>query len=280
MARIPEDELERIKRENDLAAMVRASGVELRQQGKDLVGPCPFHSGDDTPSMTVTPEKRLWHCFGCGAGGDVIEWVRKTRGLSFLHAVEILRAGGPPPSFGASPVKTRPSGCWRRRSSLTPPTTSCCSRSSTTTTPRLRTSPEALAYLKKRCIDTPEARDPLQARLRQPHPRPAPAHQAARQDGLVIRERLERLGIYRASGREHLNGSLAIPILDADGQVTEMYGRKIVHHLRPAPPSHLYLPGPHRGVWQPRRLPRGPRGHPVRGADRRPDVLLPRLPAT
>jgi hypothetical protein len=80
-----------------------------------------------------------------------------------------------------------------------------------------------------------------------------------RRTGFEIRTRLQRLGIYRDSGHEHLAGSLVIPILGegrADGpgelmdrQVLGIYGRKIRDDLRPGTPLHLYLPGPHRGVF-------------------------------
>jgi hypothetical protein len=53
----------------------------------------------------------------------------------------------------------------------------------------------------------------------------------------------------RASGHEHLNGSLVVPVFDEEGRVAELYGRKIRNDLRPGTPLHLYLPGPHRGVW-------------------------------
>ena len=53
----------------------------------------------------------------------------------------------------------------------------------------------------------------------------------------------------RESGHEHLNGSLVVPIFDEAGRVVEMYGRKITTKLREGTPLHLYLPGPHRGVW-------------------------------
>jgi DNA primase len=57
------------------------------------------------------------------------------------------------------------------------------------------------------------------------------------------------VGILRASGHEHLTGSLVVPVIAEDGRVTEMYGRKITRNLRPGTPDHLYLAGPHRGVW-------------------------------
>ena len=58
MARIPEEEIERIKREVSLERLVEASGVELKKRGKDLFGRCPFHAPDETPSFSVTPAKR------------------------------------------------------------------------------------------------------------------------------------------------------------------------------------------------------------------------------
>ena len=93
MARIPETEIERIKQHTDLAALVRARGVELSQHGtKDLAGKCPFHK-DDQPSFIVSPEKGLYHCMGCGAAGNAIQFVQKFDGVSFRHAFELLIAG-------------------------------------------------------------------------------------------------------------------------------------------------------------------------------------------
>ena len=69
MPRIPDDEIERIKKTADLAALVRARGIELRKHGsKDLVGKCPFHA-DGEASFIVSPEKGLYHCIGVGVIG-------------------------------------------------------------------------------------------------------------------------------------------------------------------------------------------------------------------
>jgi DNA primase len=70
-----------------------------------------------------------------------------------------------------------------------------------------------------------------------------------RVEGARQRGRLEELGIFRESGHEHFVGSLVIPILNLNGEVVQMYGRKIRDHLRPGTEYHLYLPGPRRGVW-------------------------------
>jgi len=92
MARIPEQEIERLKNEVSVERLVEASGIELKKSGKDWLGKCPFHE-DDTASLVITPPKNLWHCFGCGIGGGPIDWVMKKRGVSFRHAVELLREG-------------------------------------------------------------------------------------------------------------------------------------------------------------------------------------------
>src|SRR5262245_63141255 len=91
MARIPNVEVERLKDEVSLQRLVEARGIELRRQGADLIGRCPFHE-DRTPSLVVSPGKNLWHCLGaCQAGGSVIDWVMKAQAVSFRHAVELLR---------------------------------------------------------------------------------------------------------------------------------------------------------------------------------------------
>jgi DNA primase len=110
MARIPDDEIERLKREVALERLAAADGVELRRHGANLIGRCPFHD-DKTPSLVITPQKNLWHCMGaCQAGGSVIDWVMRSRNVSFRHAVEILRGDVLPMRRGRlavlpSPVK-------------------------------------------------------------------------------------------------------------------------------------------------------------------------------
>ena len=91
MARVPEGEIERRKREVSLEGLVRGAGIELARHGADLLGLCPFHE-DREPSLVVSPKKNMWHCLGaCQTGGSVIDWVMRTKSVSFRHAVEILR---------------------------------------------------------------------------------------------------------------------------------------------------------------------------------------------
>ncbi len=75
-----------------LVRLVESQGYYPKKQGKDYVIRCPFHE-DDTPSPVISPSNNLYHCFGCGAAGSVIDWTMKTQGLSFRHAVELLRSG-------------------------------------------------------------------------------------------------------------------------------------------------------------------------------------------
>jgi len=70
-------------------AQVVSEYVELRRNGKELMGLCPFHS-EKHPSFTVNEEKDVFHCFGCGAGGDVIRFVELIKGLTFKEALKLL----------------------------------------------------------------------------------------------------------------------------------------------------------------------------------------------
>ncbi len=85
-------DIEQMKRRHPIAEVAGRHGVELRGRGRRLTGRCPFHE-DRTPSLCVYPETESFHCFGCGASGDVIDFIRRAEGVSFREAV--LRLGGP-----------------------------------------------------------------------------------------------------------------------------------------------------------------------------------------
>ena len=250
MARIPDEEIDRIKNEIALERLVRARGVELRKHGADLIGLCPFHN-DREPSLVISPAKNLWHCLGvCQTGGSVIDWTMKAQGVSFRHAVELLRADFFPLAASSSRVvKHATVPILGSPVSIDMPDRELMLRVMDYYHETLKASPEALGYLERRGIRSAEAIDhfklgfanrTLGLRL--------PAKN--RKEGEELRSRLAKLGIIREeTGHEHFNGSLVVPIFDAAGDVAEMYGRKITSNLRPGTPLHLYLPGPHRGVW-------------------------------
>ncbi|MDQ7006658.1 MAG: DNA primase [Acidobacteriota bacterium] len=91
------DYLEEIRRAADLAAIVGET-VKLRRAGNALVGLCPFHQ-EKTPSFRVSPEKGVFHCFGCQVGGDVFTYMAELHGISFTEAADLLgeRYGIPRP---------------------------------------------------------------------------------------------------------------------------------------------------------------------------------------
>ena len=251
MARIPDELLRRIREEVALERLAEARGVELKRHGADLIGRCPFHD-DREPSLVVTPGKNLWHCLGeCQTGGSPIDWVMKAEGVSFRHAVEILRAEHFPttPSLDGPPQRsTVPK--------LAPPVDLDADDRELLGQvigyyhQTLKESPEALAYLENRGLRHPE----LIARFQLGYANRTLGYRLPamnRKAGQEIRTRLQKLGVLRDSGHEHLNGSLVVPILGEGGEVLGAYGRKITptHQLRAGTPLHLYLPGPHRGVF-------------------------------
>ena len=83
--------IDEIKRRNDLAEVVTEHGIELKRRGRTLFGICPFHP-EKTGSFAVSREAGLFHCFGCGAGGDVIGFVVRFHRISFKEALDRLAA--------------------------------------------------------------------------------------------------------------------------------------------------------------------------------------------
>jgi DNA primase catalytic core len=249
MARIPEAEVERLKREISVQRLAEARGIRLVRHGADLIGKCPFHD-DRNPSLVITPGKNLWHCLGaCNAGGSVIDWVMRAEGISFRHAVELLRADHLP--LAAAPIQPVKQ-CTVPK--LPPPVKREAGDRELLLdivayyNDTLKQSPEAQKYLESRGLKSSEMIDRFRlgfANRTLGYRLPAKNRAA----GAEMRGRLQRLGILRQSGHEHFNGSVVIPVFDTAGAVVEMYGRKITPNLREGTPDHLYLPGEHRGVW-------------------------------
>ena len=92
--RVSRDGIDEIKRQSDLAEVVIEHGIELKRRGRTLFGLCPFHE-EKTASFAVSQGAGLFHCFGCGASGDVIGFVVRFHRISFREALERLaiRAG-------------------------------------------------------------------------------------------------------------------------------------------------------------------------------------------
>ncbi|GAB2191565.1 hypothetical protein MAH1_31780 [Sessilibacter sp. MAH1] len=249
MARIAESEIARLKSEVSLLRLVESQGYTVTKQGKDYVVSCPFHE-EKTASCVISPKTNLFHCFGCGAGGSVIDWVMKTQGVSFRFACELLQK-----DLGLITETTSKAPTKNTTTKLTPPL--AANADSQTALSQVidyyhetfKQAPEVQEYLRSRGLDNPELIDrfklgfanrTLGYRLPEKN----------RKAGAELRGKLQEIGILRNSGHEHFNGSLVVPIIDENGVITEVYGRKILgSRLRKGTAQHLYLPGPHEGVW-------------------------------
>lgn len=108
---LPELFLQELKMRSDIVDVV-SSYVSLRRSGRNMVGLCPFHN-EKTPSFNVYPENGSFYCFGCGAGGDVITFIRRIENLDYMEAIRLLaqRAGIPVPENhaddGMAKLRTR-----------------------------------------------------------------------------------------------------------------------------------------------------------------------------
>jgi len=265
MARIPDEELERLKREVSLVRLLEGQGHRLTPQGKDLACRCPWHEGDDTPSCVVTPKTNLWHCFGCDAGGTVIDWVMRSHKVSFRHACELLAKEHPAlsaaheagPAAGTAPKLSQGKLRQAQSFSLEAGDQALLDQVIEYYHATLKASPEALRYLEGRGLGSME----LIERFRLGYANRTLAYRLAPKQykaGAELRAALQRVGILRESGHEHFNGSIVVPLFSPAGAahgnlgesriVAGAYGRKVNDNLRAGTPKHLYLPGPHRGV--------------------------------
>jgi DNA primase catalytic core len=254
MARIPDDELEHIKRDVPLTDLCGRYGIELQPQGKDFIGHCPFHD-DKTPSFIVTPSKNLWNCLGaCGCGGDNIQFIIKKEGISFRHAVEKLQqlvGTGNVTLHPVTPTITTRSG--KEYPALVDPAQNfddvqMLAKVVDFYHESFLNQAAAMQYLQRRNCFHPEAVKLFKIGYanRTLGYRVPPQETVA---GKTMRTQLQRIGIYRESGHEHLSGCVVFPVINAIGEITEIYGRKINDNLRQGTAYHLYLPGPHGGVW-------------------------------
>ena len=107
---IPEDKILEIKNAADIVDMI-SEVVHLKKTGKNFVGLCPFHA-EKTPSFSVSPEKQIFYCFGCGAGGNIFSFLMKNDGLAFPEAARSLarRYGIDIPSRSLTPEQKKRMG--------------------------------------------------------------------------------------------------------------------------------------------------------------------------
>ena len=227
--------LTQLKKKTDLVAVAQARGLALTKQGQDFVARCPFHE-EATPSFHITPSKNLFHCFGCGAAGSVLDFVMRMDGIPFKAAVDKLltetgvvqRATETPPPAEAPAPALAP----ERAAMLLARVTAIYEKT-------LAEMPEGRAYLEKRGI-TDAA---LWSR-----------HRIGYSNGKLIEllpkegpvwDELKTLGILLPTGQERFAGCVVFPVFDAEGNLTTIYGR----FTGQGDKRHLYLPGRPTGLW-------------------------------
>ncbi len=236
---INQEEIDTIKSYVDVAPFMQASGVELTRNGRGYKGYCPFHEDNKTPSLSVTPGKNLWQCFGCGKGGDIIEFVQLFDRVDFKAAVEKLATYLPGADLDTGkakkPIKKEP----KEHKPLTPANTKILSRVIDFYHTAFCEDPRGREYLKNRGIaDTKILAD----------------HKIGLSCGTLlnvlpdegdIKEQLQEIGVLNDKGKEHFYGCITFPLHDLAGNPAGIYGRRIMGKGA----DHLYLPGPRRGIF-------------------------------
>ena len=235
MARFSDDKLEEVRTRADIVEVIGAH-VRLKRAGRNFVGLCPFHN-EKTPSFSVNPERGFFHCFGCGAGGTVFNFVMRTEGLNFPEAIESLarRYGVTLPERGGEAGP----GAGERDAAL---------RAN-------QTAAEFFVHVLWKTPDGAAAREYLAARgvaaetartfgLGFAPERPANLARALERRGLLAAA--VRLGLVKQDGagtRDMFRGRLMFPIRDGQGRVLAFGGRVLDQRLPKyinSPESPLY----------------------------------------
>jgi len=223
-----------IRAAHSIAEAVASVGIELRPSGRRLVGRCPFHRDRD-PSFVVYPETASWFCYGCHAGGDVIDFVGRIRGIPFREAAALLARGLP--ELPANVVPLPPRAPDTRLDPASGAVVEAAVAHYARMLPRYR---DVRGYLSQRGISLETAR-----RLRLGYA----------EGGLADRLRSSRLHLESATrlglvtdARDTFTGRIVIPDLDARGRATWLTGRALGNRA----PRYLNLraPSPLLGVAQ------------------------------
>lgn len=257
MARYSEDDLDGIRRNTDLAALVRARGVELKKHGsRDLAGRCPFHD-EKTASFVVTPAKNLFHCLGCGAAGGPIDFVMKLDGLTFRAAVDKLIAGG----RGVAPAPADAGASGGAPAAPARRATAAKKENVIATVPEERAQvllERVVTIYAQAFAETNAGRDYLAARglgdlglLTK--------HRAGFADGRLakslpaagnVRAELQALGVLLdEKGTERFAGCVVFPVCDDSGRIVTLYGRSTATAADAEGKRHVYLPDRPKGLW-------------------------------
>ena len=227
----------KLRAEVSVERLVEGCGVELtkpRSKGGHRTGACLFCG--EAKALTVEPKANTWRCEGCGLSGSVVEWVQHAEGVSFTHAVELLRQGVAITATGARDGK-RPPALTSRSLLPTPfeadqPDEVLLGRVVDFYRRSLAERWEPAEYLAARRLESAEMVDTfglgysVRGRLGNYLPN------TRRVLGAKLRSQLEGIGVIADTCHEAFQGSLIVPVRDRDGAVVQVYGRKLGRSLR------------------------------------------------
>ncbi|MCI4005020.1 CHC2 zinc finger domain-containing protein [Dickeya dianthicola] len=264
MGRMTPAELEQLKRGVSLRAVAQSQGHTLKKQGADsYVCRCPFHQ-ENTPSCVITPSKNLYHCFGCGASGSVLDWLQHTERLTYPQTLLRLRElAGTASSLAAVPVPASPAVARTRLADLDDDGQALLNQVIQFYHQSLLASPEAQQWLAGRGLTHPELVSHFRLGFAGHHGIGGSAGllpSSSSQEGKRLREKLAGLGVLRsATKQDHFRGCVVMPVIGWSesanvaqrGRVMQLYGRRVQpdHKILKGSPKHLYLPSPLAGVW-------------------------------
>ena len=261
MTFIPNQELLSLKTYISLISLVQSNGVELKRVGANWIGKCIFHI-EKTPSLVITPSKNLFHCFGCGAAGSVIDWVMKIENIGFREAVEKLAREN---NISLAQIEKQPQRKECKEMLDRVDVELMIEKSDAELKAWaievyhqvLLKNTVALGYLESRGLNSLDMIEQFQLGYSSRSLLMQLPAGLRNQTTNKLRERLQELGLLRESGHEHFNNCIIVPIFNEIGEVVEIYGRKAVASIRSDMPMHLYLKGPHKGVFNSHELLKG-----------------------
>lgn len=239
---IPEATIREVKETADLLALFTQYGFKLEKRGAEYFTRCRWHQ-DDTPSLCVTPSKGIFHCFGCGAKGNAIQFIQKMEGLSFPAAFDkVVSINGTAPAI-APKSKNRLSE------------EEMASVMTRHHAERLQTVLEsAFMHMESLYRQTPEAKRymaqtrglPFLASLSETSPLRLGYCSASFGIRFDPKDKafLMELGLMNEDGKPHFENCMIFPLRDAAGILRGLYGRRVK-----GAGSHYYMRGERKGVF-------------------------------
>ncbi len=221
-------DLAALKERHPLGDVVEASGVRLRGRGRVRQGVCPFHE-EAEGSFTVYADTERWYCFGCGEGGDVLDFIRRIEDLSLPEAIRRLDAAPPTTAPVRHSARER-----RDRLAVAPPDPALLKAAARHYAGQLRRSREARAYLASRGIGIDAA-----LRLGLGYAPGGGLREALASAGFAS-GRVRESGLFLERGRERFAGMVTVPEIAA-GRVRWLAGRATDPERSP---RFQALPGP------------------------------------